>query len=79
MAARSTCARNAHIRATQAELDSNVSAGGIAHKSRHTERRDLSRSFLNEPDVLVFDFLNTADTCADDYAGAVWVFFREIE
>ena len=45
-----------------------------------TQKGDtLRRTFLKQPDVLIFDFLNAADAGSDDDADAMLVFFFNVQ
>jgi hypothetical protein len=75
----STGTDNTKIRTPQAVTNGNIAAGGIAHKLGNTERRNLSRAFLQKPYVLPFNLLDTAYACSYNGTGAKSILLREIK
>ena len=59
MIARGAGARYAEIGAAQPVANCDIAAAGVGHEPRHAKRRNLARTFVQEPYVLVFDLADT--------------------
>src|SRR5262249_31068980 len=63
----------------QAEVDRDVTRGGVGDHLGDDERADLARAALQEAGVLLLPLVEAADAAAQDGAAAVRVLLREVQ